>query len=249
MGERLQKESVPRPPEYAFTVRELQASLFSAYSKGARGSFFVDSIAAAAKSVPGARSLVGPRMILQWLEASLAEVPSHPKIDGDLRKRILDFCGTLSSDETLLMPQDFFALAKDVKRWLDTHLLYEDIVFLDQDSAAHFAKALQKINPLVYCRYSPKDRSMELHISSVRCLPPIERLRLFREGMEGLKAEVRKEIAQGYPVEAVRGTSWIVAASPESVERYGFHVLLDERGRPTDTCELIISEAWLNSTS
>lgn len=246
MGEKPSgKESEARAPEYAFSVRELQDKIFTNFHGGS--GWFSDSMVFVTEGIPKVREAVGMRSILKAFEGFLEGLPSHPRVDDSLRRAILDFRAAPSRAGEELEAEDFAALAETIKEWLDAHLTYRDVTFLDERSAEHFAEALRKINELVWCRYLFEDKVMELHIASARHLPPMQRLKLFHEGMEGLKAEVRKEIAHGHPVKTVRGVSWIVRASPESVKRFGFHVVQDNEGRPTSTCELTVDEAWLKT--
>lgn len=249
-----QVESREPVPTYAFSVRELQMGIASAYvgGRGERG-WSADSLRSITQNVPGAQTVLGPRSVLAWIEKTLKELPSLKKVPLDkhvyeaFRKMVLDFRPTPPEGDAELQPEAFAPLASAVKAWLDTHLTLEDVQFLDEATAKHFSKGgLDKINKLVYCKYLG-DGVMELHIGSVRQVPLMERLQLFREGMQGLKERVRLERTRGNSVRVVRGTSWIVSASPESVERFGFYVEKDKDGQPTDTCELTVDEAWLKT--
>ena len=251
-----QVESREPVPTYAFSVRELQMGIASAYAggRGERG-WSADSLRSITQNVPGAQTVLGPRSVLAWLEKTLKDLPSLKESPLDqhvyetFREMILDFRPTSSDGDAELQPEAFAPLASAVKAWLDTHLTLEDVTFLDEATAEHFSTGgLHKVNELVYY-LPPKDGVMELHIGSVRHVPPMGRLRLFREGMQELKQHVRQEIAWGHPVKVIRGTSWIVSASPESVQRLGFRIVIvrDVNGRSTDTCELTVDEAWLKT--
>jgi hypothetical protein len=243
-GKRNKVEYQPRLPEYAFSVREIQANLFSAYLKGAYSDPFTGSKTLLSKVVPGARKILGPRLIVEWLEFSLSTTATKPVLDENLKKEILAFRPGDASREVVL--EDFLSLAQRIKEWLGEHLFLSDAVFLDQQSAEHLREGSEKLNELVYCKHFPKEHALDLYLASARTLSPMERLRFFHEGMEKTREYIRREKAKGYRIEVIRATSWIVSASPESVERFGFHILKDGEGHPTNACEFLVDDAWLN---